>query len=457
MIPVVPTTLAMLDYNTRVVLAGTVLLGICGGVVGTLVLLRKRALIGDVASHAALPGVGLAYLCIERWSPGEGRWFPGLLLGASCTAGLGVACSQAIQRIRRMHEDVAMAITLSLFFGVGVVLFTMIQGLATGQSAGLSEFVFGKAAILLAADVWLLAGAAVLVLFVCALLHKEMLLLCFDGEYARAGGWPVQGLDAVLTGLVIVVTVLGMQSVGLLLVVALLVLPSSAAQFWAVRLASMQVIAGVCGGLAAGAGVLLSATFPKLAAGAVIVLMAAVIFALSFLLGTRRGLVWEWRDARKLRQQIGRDDLLRAYYEVLEPQLTPASTSEVLSELSLTRADLLTARQWSEGRLAQLLNEALRGAWLRYDAEGRLRLTSQGRREAIRAVRNHRLWELYLLEHRAATPANVDRSADSVEHHLPPEAIEELETLWQTTHPQFSVPGNPHPIPLSSESQQNKE
>lgn len=436
--------LLLQDYNTRVVFAGTVLLGLCGGVVGTLLLLRKRALLGDVASHSALPGVGLAYLCMERMAPGDGRWFPGLLMGAALAAGCGLLCSQAIQRIRRIHDDAAMAITLSLFFGGGVVLFTMIQGLSTGQSAGLSEFVFGKAAVLVSADVQLLAWASLLVLGVCVLLQKEFTLLCFDSEYARAGGWPVQTLDLILTGLVIGVTVLGMQSVGLLLIVALLVIPATAAEFWTVRLGPMQLIAALCGGAAAGLGVLCSAAFPRLAAGAMIVVCAASLFALSFLFGRRKGVVWRWMAARHSSFEIGRDDLLRACYELLEPQLTERSTLESLSELPIARKALESARSWSTGRFSQLLNDALHGAWLRYDAEGTLRLTGKGRREAVRAVRRHRLWELYLIEHLAVTPAQVDQSADSVEHLLKADAIEELESLWQTTHPQARIPENPH-------------
>ena len=90
------------DYNTRVVLTGTALLGIASGVVGTLMLLRRRALIGDVASHAALPGVGIAYLTMERIQPGSGKWFPGLLLGATGSAMAGLAVSQLLRRIRRV-------------------------------------------------------------------------------------------------------------------------------------------------------------------------------------------------------------------------------------------------------------------------------------------------------------------------------------------------------------------
>jgi manganese/zinc/iron transport system permease protein len=433
--------LTLQDYNTRIVLSGTALLGVASGVVGTLMLLRRRALIGDVASHAALPGVGVAYLVMERVQPGSGKWFPGLLVGATCSAVLGILVSQGLRRIRRIKEDASLALTLSLFFGVGVALLTMIQGMPSGQAAGLSEFVFGKPAALVAGDVKLLAGACVVVLLLCGALHKEFTLLCFDQEYAHAGGWPVTGLDLLLTGLVIGVTVLAMQSVGLLLVVALLVLPPTSARFWTDRLGPMQIVAAIGGGLASATGVWLSAAFPKLATGAVIVLMGSLGFLMSLLFGTRRGIVWRWVERWRWQQRIGLDDLLRAIYELIEPQLV---IDDDLSAWPIDAAALERSRPWSRGRLPRLLQQARYRGWLRFDSQGQWRLTASGRREAIDAVRRHRLWELYLIHFADLAPTSVDRSADTLEHWLQPDLLEQLETLLAQRHPLLAVPVNPH-------------
>jgi manganese/zinc/iron transport system permease protein len=431
-----------LDYNTRVVLAGTMLLGVSAGVVGTFMLLRKRALVGDVASHAALPGIGLAYLVMEQTRPGTGKWIPGLLLGAGLSASLGLLVSFGLRRIRRIKEDAALGITLSLFFGAGVALFTLIQALPTGQSAGLNEFIFGKAAALLAADVLWLAVAAIVVTSVCGLLHKELGLLCFDAEYAAAGGWPVTGLDLLLTTLVIVVTVLGMQSVGLLLVVALLVLPPTSARFWTDRLGAMVWTSAALGGLASASGVLLSAAVPKLAAGAVIVLMGSLLFAISLLFGARRGVVWNWLAEWQTRRRVGLDDLLRASYEVIEPHLR--SPQADLTAHPVVLPELITARRWSAYRVRALIRLAIRRGLLWQDAQDRFHLTSTGRREAQRAVRNHRLWELYLIHFAHLAPTQVDRSADAIEHVLQPEIVEELEKLLSQTPRRPTVPQNPH-------------
>uniref|UniRef100_A0A7C4LPZ3 Iron ABC transporter n=1 Tax=Schlesneria paludicola TaxID=360056 RepID=A0A7C4LPZ3_9PLAN len=432
----------LLDYNTRVVLAGTLLLGVSAGVVGTFMLLRKRALVGDVASHAALPGIGLAYLLMEQSQPGSGKWLPGLLVGAAATATAGLLLSQGLRQIRRIQEDAALGITLGLFFGAGVALFTLIQTLPTGQAAGLNDFIFGKAAALLASDVAALACMATVVIAVCAALHKELGLLCFDAEYALAGGWPVGLLDLVLTVLVIAVTVLGMQSVGLLLVVALLVLPPTAARFWTDRLSTMVWTSAGLGGLACASGVLLSAAVPKLAAGAVIVLMGSGLFVISLLWGRRHGLYWTWRATLEARRRMGLDDLLRAGYEVIEPKLgTPRFDP---TRYSFSTAELLTARRWSAARVRGLIRQAVSLELLREDSQGTFQFTESGKRQAERAVRNHRLWELYLIHFAAVAPTHVDRSADAIEHVLRPEIVEQLADLLDASSTTPRLPGNPH-------------
>lgn len=434
--------LLLQDYNTRTVLAGTMLLGVCAGAVGTFMVLRRRALVGDVASHAALPGIGAAYLWMESRQPGSGKWLPGLLLGAAVSATAGLLTTHWLCRARRIREDAALGITLSLYFGLGVVLFTVIQGSPSGQAAGLSDFIFGKAAALVAADVRLIAAAAVVVSLVCGLLFKEFGLLCFDPAYARAGGWPVAGLDLTLTALVIGVTVIGMQSVGLLLVVALLVLPPTAARFWTDRLGPMLCISALAGGLSAAVGAALSAVAPRLAAGAVIVLAGTTAVILSLFFGRRRGLVWRWLGDRALRERVGLDDLLRACYEVLEPQLSAEADDPAARPLRT--AELLARRSWTPRRLQHCLRRAERRGLVRRDAEDGYRLTASGGREAIRAVRNHRLWELYLIHYADVAPGLVDRNADTLEHALDPEIVAELEKLLRAAHPRLTVPENPH-------------
>lgn len=441
----------LMAYNTRVVLLGTMFLGMCSGVIGTFMLLRKKALVGDVASHAALPGIGIAYLVVESITPGYGKSLPWLLVGASLSAALGVIASNLIQRTRLIKEDAALGIILSLFFGAGIVLLTIIQGLKSGSSAGLNDFIFGKAAAMTGLDVTMIAAASLIVLGVCLSLFKEFEVLCFDEQYAAALGWPVKRLDLLLTVLVVGVTVTGMQSVGLLLVVALLIIPPTAARFWSNRLAPMVFIAGAIGGLSASIGVLLSASVKQLAAGPIIVLVGATAFGFSLIFGSVRGTFWQWQRQRLASRTKGQLDLLRAGYEDLEQRFTAAelagkvATHEVpdLTPFPMSRESLIAARGWSPRRFDGLLRSAIREGWLRQDSEGQFRFTDSGTRLAARAVRNHRLWELYLIHFADVAPSRVDREADLIEHVLEPGLVEQLEKLLEQDRPR-EVPSSPH-------------
>jgi manganese/zinc/iron transport system permease protein len=442
---------SLMAYNTRIVLLGTMFLGICSGVIGTFMLLRKKALVGDVASHAALPGIGIAYLVVEAITPGAGKSLPWLMVGASLSAACGVIVTNLIQRTRLIKEDAALGIVLSLFFGAGIVLFTIIQGMKTGSAAGLNDFIFGKAAAMTGIDVMLIAAASLVVLAICLVLFKEFAVLCFDEEYAAARGWPVKRLDLLLTALVVSVTVIGMQSVGLLLVVALLIIPPTAARFWSNRLGPMVLIAGAIGGASSSIGVLLSATIKQLAAGPIIVLVGAVAFGFSLMFGSVRGTFWQMQSQRTASRRKGQLDLLRAGYEELETRLAPMDfndktvTREVpdLTPFPMTREALIASRGWSPQRLDHLLRSAITEGWLRQDSEGQLRFTHAGNRLAARAVRNHRLWELYLIHFADVAPSRVDREADLIEHVLEPGLVEQLETLLEQDRPR-GVPNSPH-------------
>ncbi len=442
------------DHGTRVVLLGTLLLGISAGAIGTFMLLRKRALVGDVVSHASLPGIAIAFIVMEINEAGSGKSMPGLLTGALVAGLVGVLCTIAIRKYSRIKEDAAMAIVLSIFFGFGVALFTIVQNIPTGNAAGLHHFIFGKAASMIADDVALIATGAAVVLLICGLLFKEFTVLCFDEEFAHAQGWPVIRLDMMLMGLIVCVTVIGLQSVGMLLVVALLITPAASARFWTNRLGDMVLIASGLGGLSAFGGVLASALFPRLAAGAIIVLVGAVFFLFSLLFGRQRGIVIRGLIQWRLRVRVGRHDLLRAFYEFLEARAANSDgrkgprecSDQELSPHTVSFQELLRMRAWQPSRLKRLLNAAQHGHLVLGEPAGGFRLTAFGALEAQRVVRNHRLWEIFLITHADIAPSHVDRDADLIEHVLEPELLVELDALLSKQYPDMAVPPSPHPI-----------
>ncbi|MEX0718670.1 MAG: metal ABC transporter permease [Planctomycetaceae bacterium] len=440
--------LLLRDYTTRWALLGTVSLGIAAGVVGAFMLLRKRSLVGDVVSHAALPGVAIAFLVMEVRAAGGGRWLPGLLVGAAAAGFAGVLSATFIRRFTRLKEDATLAVVLGVFYGVGVSLFSIAERITSGMGA-IEDFTLGAVHSIVAGDVALIAGAALLVLLTCGALFKEFTLLCFDPEFAATRGWPVGMLDVGLMGLVVAVAVIGLQSVGLLLMVAMLITPAAAARFWTDDIRRMALIAALLGGLGAFCGVFASHLVPKLSAGATIVLAGSSLFAVSLLFGTRRGVAWRMLEHRRLARRIAREHLLRACYEALEAERGGAFANKpaAFADHPLPIERIVELREWTRRQLERKLFAAEREELSRRDAQRRWMLTKAGAVAAAQAVRNHRLWELYLIHYADIAPSHVDRDADRIEHVLGPEIVAELERQLVEREPRLAaIPASPHEI-----------
>ena len=445
--------LLLRDYNTRVVLLGTMLLGTTAGWVGGFMLLRRQALVGDVVSHASLPGIALMFIVLELFNPGTGRNLPLLSLGATIAGLVGIGLSTLIRRLTRIKDDAALAIVLSVFFGAGIVLFTIVQSLPNGNAAGLQHFIFGRAASMTAEDVRLIGISSLVVLLSCVFLFKELTLLCFDEQYAAAQGWPVLVLDLTLMGLVVAVSVIGQQSVGLLLVVAMMIIPPAAARFWTDRIHRLAILSGVIGCLGACLGGFVSALFPKFAAGAVMVLMTTLLFAISMLFGARRGVLWRAYHHRVLRRRVATHDLLRSVFELVEvrdQERAPISIAS-LSGAQVSMQEVLRQRHWDQRRLGLALTTARRESWLKEQPDNSLVLTADGANEAIGIIRNHRMWEIFLIENADVAPAYVDRYVDRIEHVVDPEFLETVNSELQKRYPGLAVPESPHQLAQQSD------
>ncbi|WP_415919353.1 metal ABC transporter permease [Tateyamaria sp. SN6-1] len=280
--------LFQLGYNAALVTLGATLLGVAAGVAGTFLFLRKRALVSDAISHATLPGVGLAFIVMVSLG-GDGRSLAGLLLGAGASAGLGLLCVHWLTRATRLGEDAAIGAVLSVFFGFGVVLLTVVQSMNAGQQAGLEGFLLGSTAGMLRSDALLLAASAALVLALVLLLRRPLTLAAFDPGFAETAGWRPGAVDLAMMGIVLVVTVVGLKVVGLILIVALLIVPPVTARFWTERVDVVVIASGVLGGLSGYVGAAISATAPALPTGPIVVLVSFALFALSLLCAPGRG------------------------------------------------------------------------------------------------------------------------------------------------------------------------
>ena len=292
-----------LGYNASLVTLGAAALGVAAGVTGTFLYLRKRALVSDAISHATLPGIALAFIIAVALG-GEGRSLPVLLLGSAVSAGLGLLAVQWLAAKTRLTEDAAIGAVLSVFFGFGIVLLTVIQTLGTGGQAGLEDFLLGSTAGMLRSEALLIAVGGLVCLGFVLLLRRPMLMAAFDPGYSGAVGVNLTRTDLAMMGLVMGVTVVGLKIVGLILVVALLIIPPVAARFWSERADVVVLLAGLIGGLAGWIGAALSATAADLPTGPLIVLVAFALFCLSFLVAPGRGVMAAALRAASFRTRV---------------------------------------------------------------------------------------------------------------------------------------------------------
>lgn len=373
----------LINYNTLVVLIGTASLGAVAGAVGTFAVLKRRALTGDALAHAALPG-----LCIAFLAYGE-RNTSVMLLGALVSGVIGIATIAALRRWTRTKEDASIGIVLSVFFGAGIVLSRMIQNRAGGGSkAGLDSYILGTTAGMTRGDVLLIIAAAVLCLAVVVLLYKELKLVAFDPGFGRAQGWPVLLLDLAMMSLVAITVVIGLPSVGVVLVAAMLIIPAIAARFWTERLRTMLILSALLGVVVGVGGTALSAQFSKLPTGAVIVLIGALVFLVSLLFAPRRGFITRRIAEREFAEDLLDRRLLLQLYETWEQQ------GNLGSELATRHASA-----WPAGSLAAALIAARRRGELVMNDRGEYEFTPLGLERARTATREYRIWERFLTEY----------------------------------------------------------
>ncbi|MDZ4820869.1 MAG: metal ABC transporter permease [Planctomycetota bacterium] len=435
------------------ILIGCALLGAVSGVIGSFAVLRRRALMGDLLSHAALPGLCLAFL-----DAGYEREYSTLLIGALISGMIGVGLVTLLIRWTRTKEDAAIGIVLSTFFGFGIVLLSIIQRMpGGGGKSGLERYTLGQAANMSDGDVITIAIVSVAVMALVALLYKEFKVFSFDPDFARSQGWPTLLLDLVMMGTLGLVAVVGVKAVGVLLVPALLITPGAAARFWTNRLETMLVLSGVLGLITGAVGTFISSglltewlEFDPLAfgtnqkalpTGPVIVLTGTVIFLFSMVFAPQRGILARWLLRLQTNRKIARENLLRTLYELNEsalPQMNAISPEQLKAE-----------RAWSDAQLGRLLHSARRAGWIVEVPLG-VQMTPAGLSEAARITRTHRLWELFLIQGANIASDHVDRDADAIEHVLPPEMVDDLEAALaaQGRLPaQFGqVPKSPHEL-----------
>ncbi|WP_299437711.1 metal ABC transporter permease [uncultured Aquimarina sp.] len=290
--------LVFTDYTLRTITLGTAILGAICGMLGSFAVLRKQSLLGDAISHAALPGIAIAFLIIGAKNSNA------FLLGALISGLVGSFWIRGIIRKTHLKSDTALGLILSLFFGFGMLLLTYIQKLPNANQAGLENYLFGQAATLLESDVWMMSLVTGVCLIVLLLFWKELKISLFDADYTKTLGFNIKFLDILITTFIVIAIVLGLQTVGVVLMSAMILAPAAAARQWTNSLSVMVILAAIFGAFSGVIGTAISASHNNLSTGPVIVLVAAVFVLVSFIFSPGRGLLF-----REIRFRKNRNDL----------------------------------------------------------------------------------------------------------------------------------------------------
>ncbi|MEQ6916815.1 metal ABC transporter permease [Halomonas aquatica] len=310
------------DYTIQNVVAGAALLGLVSGVLGSFAVLRQQSLLGDTMSHAALPGVCLGFIIAGTRDIGS------ILLGALATGALAALVMLLLTRMSRLKTDAGLGITLSVFFAMGVVLLTHIQGMNNASQGGLDAFLFGQAAATLRSDLWIMGGITAVALALVAALWKEFKLVSFDPEFATSLGMPVAWLEVLLTVMVALAVVVGLQMVGVVLMAAMIIAPAVAARQWSRRLEDMVLLAALIGVVSGIFGALLSALSRGLATGPLIILSVSSVVLVSMTLAPERGFLWEAFRRMRARHRLRHQQVLTTLYRLAAHHADPIYRTE---------------------------------------------------------------------------------------------------------------------------------
>jgi ABC-type Mn2+/Zn2+ transport system permease subunit/Mn-dependent DtxR family transcriptional regulator len=398
------------------VLVGSII-GVSGALAGVFLVLRRLSLAGDAIAHAVLPGLVIGYLTAGREA--EGVMFAGAIVVGVLTATL----SGWLTRVGRVTEDAGLGVVFTTLFALGILLVTRFADqvdldpdcVLYGQLELIpldmvpTWFGFEAPRALRSALLALVATVGFLTLF-----WKELKLLAFDEAYAAARGFRPRLLHHLFMGLVAGVSVAAFESVGSILVIAMLIVPAATARLLTDRLVTTLALAAVVATLSNGMGYAVAWTWNTSVAGCVAG-SAGLLLTLAALFGPRYGIISRRLNTLRLSLRILREDILGRIYRAAEEgrTLRPVEIAVPGRSVWLTRL---------------MLAGLIRTGQVRLGTDQSLHLTQRGRRRAERLVRSHRLWESYLDRNVAIPLDHLHFSAERVEHFIGPELERELES-----------------------------
>lgn len=400
-------------YTVRIVALGGAILGIVSGVLGCFAVLRQESLMGDALSHAALPGVAIAFLLV-------GRELSVLLIGAGIASWLGVQFIRSLLNTTRIKQDTAMGIVLVAWFAAGIALLAYIQSRPDASQAGLDSFIFGQAAAIVESDVQLISIVGLIVFVFVVLFWKEFKLVTFDPEFAGANGFRVTLINSMLSTLIVVAIVLGLQLAGVILMVGMLIAPAIAARQWTQKLNQMVILSAVFGAFAGGVGAVLSAIDANIPTGPMIIVVAFSIVTFSIGFAPERGLVWTLIRRRGDRRRFAAQTTLRDLYKyaVSHGEASYPVPEQFIKGIGGAHVELGLRQLAQNGYIKQVDS-----AWI---------LTAQGARVAQEDVHNQQLWDVYReYGDELDLPLIMEDRQKAIQDVLPKPAVAKLEHKLQ--------------------------
>lgn len=397
------------DASVAFVVLGITLLGIGSAYVGTYSFLDKKALLGDAISHAVLPGICLGFILAGEKNPFY------IVSGAFFSGALATFLISWLRSQTKLSEDTIIASILSIFFGFGIVLLTVIQKSGNPEMAGLNQFIFGNAIAILEEDLYLYGGLALFIILTLTLFQKEFNLLVFNPDFGKSIGYPMGTIRFIFNILLILAVVTGIQAIGVVLMAALLITPGAAARFWTDRMGILLVLAGIFSTISGIMGTYISFILPQMPTGPWVVVFLSLVALFSFMFAPKKGILSRYLARNKYLNKIHQDHLLKILFKASENGHNFLSIEEIYHSYPI-------ASTKNNSSINTLIKKRLIAK-----NERIIILTESGISEARRIVRLHRLWELYLNESMNIAADHVHDSAEKMEHLLTPEIEAYLE------------------------------
>ncbi|NNJ54542.1 MAG: iron chelate uptake ABC transporter family permease subunit [Bacteroidia bacterium] len=409
----ITTFFSVENYNLFVISIGSGILCFAAGVVGTFTYLRKRALIGDVISHSVLPGVAIAFMLAGVKNP---VYF---LIGAILSGLLSIWIVDFVQAKSKLKPDTILALTLSVFFGVGIVLLTKIQHSGNAAQSGLDSFLFGKAASMSLGDVKLFSIIAIVNIIFITIFLRGFSMISFDENYAKGIGFNTTFIKSFLALLTVVTVAIGVQAVGVVLMAALLITPAAGARFLTNSIGRMLLISGVFGFVSGWIGVFISYSGNGMPTGPWIVVALSLFTLIAILFGRDRGVIARWKLRKSNNIKINNENVLKDIYKLADKGRNTLSIAQII-EKEKYRAPVLIS----------ILNRLEKNDFID-QIRGLVILNEKGKIAAREVIRKHRLWELYLSKYFQLEADHLHDDAEGIEHVITPEIEKHLLKLLQ--------------------------